>query len=95
MTGRSIWPRSIKPRRPSSISSIDHDGALDMKEVGQRVTRGEFLAADKDKDGTLDKAEYKSIVAQHFHAANPDNDTTIDAKELRTAAGGRLTELLK
>jgi hypothetical protein len=58
-------------------------------------TRAEFLAADKDKDGTLDKAEYESIVTQRFHAANRDNDTTIDAKELRTAAGGRLTELLK
>jgi hypothetical protein len=46
-------------------------------------------------DGTLDKAEHESIVAQRLHAANPDNDTTIDAKELRTAAGGRLTELLK
>ena len=59
------------------------------------MTSAEFQAADKDKDGTLHKVEYASIVAQRFHAANPDNDTTIDAKELRTAAGDRLTQLLK
>lgn len=61
------------------------------------MTRVEFLATDKDKDkdGTLDKAEYESLVAQRFHAATPDHDNTIDAKELRTAAGDRLTELLR
>ena len=48
-----------------------------MKELGHRVTSAEFLAADKDKDGTLDKAEYLSIVAERFHAANRDDDTTI------------------
>jgi hypothetical protein len=74
---------------------LDHDGTLDMKELGQRVASAEFQAADKDKDGTLDKAEYASIVALRVHAANPDNDATIDAKELRTAAGAPLMELLK
>jgi hypothetical protein len=59
------------------------------------VTRPEFLAADKDKDGTLDKAEYLSIVAERFHAANRDSDTTIEAKELHTSAGRRLEALLR
>ena len=66
-----------------------------MKELDHRVTRAEFLAADKDKDGTLDKAEYLSIVAARFHAANRDNDATIETKELHTAAGRRLETLLQ
>ena len=66
-----------------------------MKELGHRVTRTEFLAADKDKDGTLDKAEYMSIIAERFHAANRDDDTTLETKELHTAAGRRLQTLLR
>jgi len=65
-----------------------------MKELGRRATKAEFLAADKDKDGTLDKAEYESIVAARFHEANRDKDDTLDAKELRTKAGRHLSELL-
>jgi Ca2+-binding EF-hand superfamily protein len=73
---------------------VDHDGTLDLKELGHRVTRAEFLAADKDKDGTLGRTEYQSLVAQRFQAANRDNDATIEAKELHTSAGRRLMELL-
>ena len=58
------------------------------------MTRAEFLAADKDRDGTLDKEEYEAIVTERFHATNRDNDTTIEAKELRTRAGRRLLALL-
>ena len=36
-----------------------------MTELGRRVTEAEFLAADKD--GTLDKAEHKSMVAARVH----------------------------
>jgi Ca2+-binding EF-hand superfamily protein len=72
----------------------DHDGTLTIKELGHRVTKAEFRRADKDKDGTLDKAEYASIVAARFQAANRDKDDTLDAKELRTAAGRHLLELL-
>jgi hypothetical protein len=54
-----------------------------------------FIAKwDPDHDGTLDKSEYESIVAQRFHAANRDNDTTIEANELRTRAGRALLKLL-
>jgi hypothetical protein len=74
---------------------VDHDGTLDPKELGSRVTKAEFQAADVDHDGTLDKIEYESIVATRFHAADLDKDGTIDARELRTAAGRRLSELLR
>ena len=80
----------------AEFDKLDSDhGTLDMKELDHRVTRAEFLAADKDKDGTLDKAEYLSIVAARFHAANRDNDATIETKELHTAAGRRLETLLQ
>jgi hypothetical protein len=74
---------------------IDHDGRLDKKELGKRVTKAEFKAADTDHDGSLDKPEYQSIVARRFKAANPDTDTTIDIAELKTKPGHHLLQLLQ
>jgi hypothetical protein len=74
---------------------VDHDGTLNRKELGNRVTKAEFAAADTDHEGTLSKEEYQTIVAKRFHAANRDKDTTIDIAELRSKAGRHLLQLLQ
>jgi len=40
----------------------DKDGTLDLKELGGRLSRKEFAAADGDHDKTLDKDEYLALV---------------------------------
>ncbi|WP_371421174.1 hypothetical protein [Tardiphaga sp.] len=59
------------------------------------MSKSEFAAANPDKDGTLDKAEYLAVAETRFRAANPDNDGTIDARELATPASKKLLKLLK
>jgi Ca2+-binding EF-hand superfamily protein len=73
----------------------DHDGTLDKRELGGRLSRRELAAADPDHDNTLTLDEYQAIVEKRFHAANRDNDGTLDAKELRTPAGRALLRLLR
>ena len=58
----------------------DHDGTLDRRELGGRLSAAEFAAADPDEDGTLSKDEYLKVVETRFKAANPDNDGTLDEK---------------
>ena len=73
----------------------DHDGTLDRRELGRRLSAREFAAADPDHDGTLTMDEYLSVVERRFNAANPDGDGTLDDKELNTRAGAALLRLLK
>jgi len=73
----------------------DHDGTLDRRELGARLSARELFAANPDNDGTLDKGEYLALVERRFLAANSDNDGTLDAKELGTKAGRSLLRLLK
>src|SRR5215831_1711486 len=73
----------------------DRDGTLDRREIGGRLSRAEFIAANPDKDGTLSKDEYLRVVERRFRAANPDNDGTLDEKELRSRAGQALLRLLR
>jgi len=73
----------------------DHDGTLDRRELRGRLNAKDFAAADPDNDGTLDKNEFLALVEKRFTAADPDNDGTIDAKELKSAPGRSLVQLLK
>jgi Ca2+-binding EF-hand superfamily protein len=73
----------------------DHDGTLDRRELGGRLSAREFAAADPDHDGTLTEDEYLSVVERRFKAANPDRDGTLDSRELNTRAGLALLRLLK
>ena len=73
---------------------VDHDGALDRKELGDRISAADWKIADPDNDKTISKAEYLAFVEVAFKRANPDNDATIDAKELKTPAGRALLRLL-
>jgi Ca2+-binding EF-hand superfamily protein len=73
----------------------DHEGTLDKRELGGRLSARELAAADPDHDGTLSLDEYLAVVEKRFNAANRDGDGTLDAKELRSPAGRALLRLLK
>ena len=73
----------------------DHDGTLDRRELGGRLSAAEFASADPDKDGTLSKDEYLKVIENQFKAADPDKDGTLDEKELRSRAGQALLRLLQ
>jgi Ca2+-binding EF-hand superfamily protein len=60
------------------------------RELSGRLSAKDFAAADPDKDGTLDKDEFLTVVEARFKAANRDSDDTIDAKELASSAGKSL-----
>src|SRR4051812_11652681 len=72
----------------------NHNGVLNKRELGGRVTGQEFAEADPDKDGTLTKNEFLTVVEKRFKAADPDNDGTIDDKEFHTRSGRALLRLL-
>jgi len=73
----------------------DHEGTLDKKELGRRISKKDWPAADPDKDGTIDKNEYMALVETRFKAADADNEGTVSAQELGTPAGKSLYKLLK
>ena len=73
---------------------VDHDGTLDHKELGDRISAQDWKIANPDNDKTISKDEYLAFVEVAFKRANPDNDATIDAKELKTPAGHALLRLL-
>src|ERR1700694_6008765 len=50
----------------------DHDGSLDRREVGATVSPQELRQADVDKEGTLDKNEYLTMIEKRFQAADKD-----------------------
>ncbi|HLZ04725.1 MAG TPA: EF-hand domain-containing protein [Bradyrhizobium sp.] len=73
----------------------DHEGTLDRRELGGRLSARELAAADPDHDGTLTLDEYLGVVEQRFHAADADGDGTLDAKELNSRAGRALLRFLR
>jgi len=73
---------------------VDHDGTLDHKELGGRISAADWKTADPDNDKTISKAEYLAFVEVAFKRADPDNDGTIDAQELKSPAGLALVRLL-
>jgi hypothetical protein len=42
----------------------DHEGTLDRRKLGGRLSATEFTAADPDNDGTLDEKELRSRAGQ-------------------------------
>ena len=44
----------------------NRDGTLTTRELRGRLSASEFTAADTDKEGTLSKDEYRSIVEKRF-----------------------------
>jgi Ca2+-binding EF-hand superfamily protein len=73
----------------------NRNGVLNKRELGGRVTPQEFAIADSNKDGSLSKAEYLSVVEKRFRAADPNSGGTVDDKELSSHAGRALLRLLQ
>ena len=88
------------PRVAKNFDQIDVDKSntvtLDeiyasMKKVAQSMReeqQAKFQAADKDKDGTLDRNEAKAFprVVRNFDQIDADKDGTISQDEIRTYA---------
>jgi Ca2+-binding EF-hand superfamily protein len=72
----------------------DKEGTLDASELTGILARNDLIKADKDKDNTLDKAEFLALVEKLFAAADKDKDGTLDVKELSTDQGRALVALL-
>ena len=72
----------------------DKEGTLDANELTGILGRNDLIKADKDKDNTLDKAEFLALVEKMFAAADNDKDGTLDEKELSTEQGRALVALL-
>lgn len=73
---------------------VDHEGTLSPQELGGRLTRRDFNAADTNDDSTLSKKEYLALVVQRFRAADANHDGTLTVEELDSLAGHRLMKLL-
>lgn len=73
----------------------DSDQTLDRKEIGKRIGKKDFAAADPDDDGTISKAEYLALAASLFKEADKDNEGTLDAKELKSKPGKALLQLMR
>jgi Ca2+-binding EF-hand superfamily protein len=72
----------------------NHNGGLNKRELGGRVTPQEFAAADAGKNGKLSKSEYLSVVEKRFKAADPDGNGKLGENELSSRAGRALFRLL-
>ena len=48
----------------------DHDGTIEPKEIGPRISKRDFASADADHDGTLTKDEYVALAEKLFRAAD-------------------------
>jgi Ca2+-binding EF-hand superfamily protein len=57
----------------------DHDGMGEHCKMHTKVT---FEQADKDKDGTLDRAEAKAVCGEKFDVMDTDKDGTLTKQEL-------------
>jgi Ca2+-binding EF-hand superfamily protein len=68
-------------------------GTLTRNQLAGVLTFQEFRRADTDKDGTIDKDEFLSVVMSRFQTADKDHDGTLDKKELERSAGKLLLRL--
>ena len=70
-----------------------HRHVLTRSQLAGMFTFQQFRKADRDKDGTIDKAEFLAVVDKLFRAADKDHDGTLDKKELASPAGRALRRL--
>jgi Ca2+-binding EF-hand superfamily protein len=72
----------------------DHEGTLDASELTGILDQKGLQKADKDKDKTLDKAEFIALVTTYFQRADKDKDGKLEPAELNTPEGRALVALL-
>ena len=74
----------------------DLDDALDREEARRHsLAPATFRAADADRSGTVNKAEWLALVERRFKAADPDNDGAVSRAELRSDKGKALARLMR
>ena len=73
----------------------DGDDSLDEREAAPVLPGEAFRAADTDKNGTVNKAEYLAYVEQMFNVANPDRDGTLERAELDGKNGQALVKMVR
>jgi len=85
----------IKKAAIARFEELDrnHKGRLSRNQLTGVLTFQQFRQADKDKDGTLDKDEFLSVVEELFQAADKDHDGTLDKTELGSSTGRTLLKL--
>ena len=85
----------IKKSALARFEALDrnHKGRLNRNQLGGVLTFQQFRQADKDKDGTLDKNEFLSVVDKLFQAADKDHDGTLEKTELGSPTGRTLLKL--
>ncbi len=72
----------------------DHDGTIEPKEIGPRISKRDFALADADQDGALSKDEYIALAERLFRAADVGGHSELGEKELQTPAGRALVRLI-
>jgi|APFre7841882630_1041343.scaffolds.fasta_scaffold44464_2 hypothetical protein len=72
----------------------DHDGTIEPKEIGPRISKRDFASADANQDGLLTKDEYVGLAEKLFRAADVRNHGELGEKELQSPAGRALARLL-
>jgi len=72
----------------------DKEGTLDVSELTGILSPEAVKKADRDKDLTLDKAEFLALVEVMFRLADHDHDGTLTAEELSSEQGRALVALL-
>jgi Ca2+-binding EF-hand superfamily protein len=85
----------IRKAASARFGALDrkHKGHLTRSQLAGIVSFQQFRKADKDHYGTLDKAEFLSLVEKQFRQADRDHDGTLDKKELGSSAGKALLRL--
>ena len=73
---------------------VDRDDLLNTEESTGIFTHDEFVAADTDKDGLINRAEYIEFSKQLFQSADTNGDGMLQATELSTTPGVKLVSLL-
>jgi len=82
----------IKTAATARFEALDRrrTGRLSRSQLAGVLASQQFRKADKDKDGTLDKDEFLSVVEELFQATDKDHDGTLDKRELGSSAGKAL-----
>ena len=70
-----------------------HKHVLTRNQLAGMLTFQQFRKVDKDKDGTIDKAEFLAVVDKLFRVADKDHDGTLDRDKLNSSAGRALRRL--
>ena len=76
-------PSTATPQKEMTNPSMDRHSAMPGKSMHDKGDAA-FKKADKDNDGTLDKAEAKAMprVAKNFDAIDGDKDGTVSLDEV-------------